>query len=91
MNNDKQIFLDAIAQLQQDQRFLEKKKKLALSDKRKPKMTMIDHHYLQLLPSLIYNFEMIVEEIEDGNEIFETDIMIAEAVNKMNNKKQDSE
>lgn len=91
MNNDKQIFLDAIAQLQQDQRFLEKKKKLALSDKRKPKMTMIDHHYLQLIPSLVENFEMIVEEIEDGNEIFETDIMIAEAVNKMNNKKQDSE
>lgn len=88
MQNDKQFFLDAIAQLQQDQRFLEKKKKLSISDKRKPKMSMIDHHYLQLLPSLIYNFEAIVEEIEDGNEVFETDFMIAEAVNKMNHNKK---
>lgn len=87
-DSDSQIFVDAIAQLQQDQRFLEKKKKLALADKRKPKMSMIDYHYLQLIPSLIHNFEAIIEELEDGNEVFETDFMIAEAVNNMNHNKK---
>lgn len=82
--NITQLFIDAIAQLQKDQRFLEKKKSISDSNPRKPKLTMMDSHYLQLIPSLAYNFERIVEDIEDGTEPFDTDIMLAESVTKMN-------
>ena len=92
-NNDKQKFIDAIAQLEKDKRFLEKKRALA-KDPKKPNMTMMDVHYLKLIPSVIYNFKCIIEDIEDGEEPFDTDLMIAEAVNHMNgnqNNKQNGE
>ena len=90
-NSNSQTFVDAIAQLQKDQRFLEKKKSLSASDKRKPKMSMMDYHYLQIIPSLVYMFERILEDIEDGDGAFETDYMIAEAVNLMNQHGVNSE
>lgn len=90
-NSDSQIFVDAIAQLEKDKRFLEKKKSISHSNPRKPKMTMMDYHYLNLIPSLVFNFQCIIEDIEDGEEPFETDIALAEAVNSMNGQNKTSE
>ena len=81
-----QLFIDAIAQLQKDHRFLDKKKAISDSNPRKPKLTMMDSHYFQILPALIYNFERIVEEIEDGSEPFDTDITLAETIVKVNGR-----
>lgn len=86
MNTDNymKLFVEAVAQLQKDHRFLEKKKAISDGNPRKPKLTMVDFHYFQLLPSLIFNFEKIIEEIEDGSEPFDTDVMIAQTVIKLN-------
>lgn len=91
LKNSEKLFTDAIEQLEKDKRFLEKKKSIAHSNPRKPKMTMVDHHYLNLLPSLIYNFQCIIEDIQDGDEPFDTDLKLAEAVMSMNGHKKTAE
>lgn len=83
-DNYMQLFVEALAQLQKDHRFLDKKKAISDGNPRKPKLTMVDSHYFQIIPALIYNFERIVEEIEDGGEPFDTDVMLAQTVIKVN-------